>query len=79
MTRQKNCSSTPADKAMRIESGRRFAIVTHVLIFRVFVAEKDFDAARRALKTAVKIANAGGKEFAHWPELLVEMEKWLLK
>lgn len=79
MTRQKNCSSTPADDAMRTESGRPFAIVTHVLIFRVFVAEKDFDAVRWALKTTVRIANAGGKEFSHWSELLVEMEKWLLK
>ena len=68
-----------ADEAMRTESSRHFAIVTHVLIFGVFVAEKDFDAARRALKTAVKIANAGGKEFAHWSELLVEMEKRLGK
>ncbi|MFO1042152.1 MAG: hypothetical protein U0941_10220 [Planctomycetaceae bacterium] len=68
-----------ADEAMRTESSRHFAIVTHVLIFGVFVAEKDFDAARRALKTAVKIANAGGKKFAHWSELLVEMEKRLGK
>ena len=79
MPRQKNYSSTPADEAMRTESSRHFAIVTHVLIFGVFVAKKDFDAARRALKTAVKIANAGGKEFAHWSELLVEMEKRQVK
>ncbi len=71
-----------ADEAMRPEKGitsRLFAIKTYLLIFRVFAERREFDEARGVLKTAVKVANAGGKEFANWSKLLVELDVQLVE